>query len=126
MLVEIYKVFIFLKRRPGMSLEDFHTYYEERHSILCEKYMTGVTNYVRHYIQPLPDPVTGVPQEMDFDVITELQFEDREIFNTVLKYAGQGILPADVIEDEEKVFDRSKSRFTTVTDCVHVFRSDQH
>jgi hypothetical protein len=32
----------------------------------------------------------------------------------VLKYAAQGKLPPDVLADEERLFDRSRSRFATV------------
>ncbi len=81
---EIYKVLIFLKRRPGMTVEAFRTYYEEVHATLCAKYATGTRRYLRRYVEPLPQPLTGASEEMDFDVITELWFDDRAIFDTVL------------------------------------------
>jgi hypothetical protein len=115
-------MFIFLKRRPGMSVEEFRTYYEERHSVLCEKYMGGVTRYVRHYVQPLPNPATSLPSELDFDVVTEVRFKDHDTFDKAVKFTAQGILPDEVIEDEKRLFDRSRTRFTTVTDRVHVFQ----
>jgi len=30
-----YKILLFMKRRPGMSVESFREYYEERHAPLC-------------------------------------------------------------------------------------------
>jgi hypothetical protein len=110
----IYKIFIFLKRRAGMSLAEFQDYYETKHSKLCQKYMVGVTKYRRDYITPLPDPSTGVPAEMEFDVITELWFEDRKIFDAIIKAASRGQMPDDVIEDEKRVFDRTKIRYASV------------
>lgn len=108
-----YKLVIFMKRRPGLTIEAFRDYYENRHVPLCSRYMMGVTHYVRRYIQPLPDP-SGVPIEMDYDVITEVWFEDRAIFDAVLAAAAADAMPEDVKRDEEQLFDRAKARFTTV------------
>lgn len=114
MSVEVYKVLIFLKRRPGMSIESFRNYYEDVHAKLCAKYAVGARRYLRRYVEPLRQPLTGANDEMDFDVITELWFDERAIFDTVLKYAARGTLPPDVLADEERLFDRTKSRFSTV------------
>ncbi len=108
MTEQTYKLLIFLKRRPGMSRAAFRDYYENRHVPLILKYGTSASRYVRRYIETMPDPVTGQPQELDFDVITELSFGDRENFENVLAHAGKGVLPADIIADEEQVFDRSE------------------
>jgi hypothetical protein len=111
-----YKLVIFMKRRPGLTLEQFRDHYENVHVKLCERYMAGVTHYVRRYIQPLPDPVTGMVSEMEYDVVTETWFEDRAVFDAVLAAAAGDSMPADVVRDEEQLFDRAKSRFTTVVE----------
>lgn len=111
---EVYKILIFLKRRPGMTIAEFRRYYEEVHAKLCAKYATGARRYLRRYVEPMPQPLTGATDEMDFDVITELWFDDRAIFDAVIKYAAQGKLPPDVLADEERLFDRTRSRFATV------------
>lgn len=118
-MTPIYKIMIFLKRREGLSLEEFRDYYENHHVPLCRQYMTGVTRYVRHY----PLPVTsefGDSAELGFDVITELRFADSATFEMVLKYGSRGQLPVDVLADEERLFDRSKTRYTAVLDCETV------
>ena len=111
---EIYKVLVFLKRRPGMTVAEFRTYYEEVHAKLCAKYAVGARRYLRRYVDPMPQPLTGATDEMDFDVITELWFDDRAVFDAVIKYAARGKLPPDVLADEEHLFDRARSRFATV------------
>lgn len=113
----VYKVLIFSKRRPGMSLEEFRDYYENKHVVVCAPYMGGVRKYTRRYIQPLPNSVTNVNEEMEFDAITELTFDDQETVDQVLKYAAKGKLPPEVIADEERVFDRTKIRFATFVEC---------
>jgi EthD domain len=115
MSTQICKVLIFLKRRPGMSQEAFRDYYENVHSKLGEKYSAGVRRYVRRYVQPLPRE-SGINDEMDFDVITELWFDDRALCDKVAEFASRGQLPADVLADEERVFDRSKTRYATVVE----------
>jgi EthD domain len=110
---QIFKVLIFLKRRPGMSLEAFRDYYENVHAKLGEKYAAGMRRYVRRYVQPL-QAGAGTPAEMSFDVITELWFDDRSVFEKVAQFAPRGELPEDVLADEERLFDRSKTRYATV------------
>jgi hypothetical protein len=113
---ETFKVLIFLKRRPGMSLAEFRDYYENVHSKLGEKYAVGLRRYIRRYVQPLPAAVPGIPDELGFDVITELWFDDRAVADKVAQFASRGELPAEVLADEERVFDRSKTRYATVVE----------
>jgi hypothetical protein len=57
--VTYYKILLFMKRRPGMSVEDFREYYETKHVPLAEKYSSGISRYVRRYVDPQPHPETG-------------------------------------------------------------------
>lgn len=107
----IYKVLLFLKRRPGMSVEDFRSYYETTHVKLCEKYAVGALRYVRRYL----DPVGG--EEMPFDVITEIWLEDRAVFEAVCEMTAKNAPPPEVVADEERLFDRTRSRTATVVEC---------
>ncbi len=113
----VYKVLIFLKRRPGLSVADFRAYYEGHHAPLCRQYAVGVKRYMRRYIDPLPLPDTGEPPELEFDVVTELWFENKAIYDAIIDIASRGAFPEDVIEDEKRVFDRSKIRFARVAEC---------
>ncbi len=111
----VYKILIFLKRRPGMSVPAFREYYENTHARLCEKYAVGLKRYFRRYLDPLPTP--GATEELPFDVITELWFENRSVFEAMKAFTVRGELPADVLADEERLFDRPKSRFVMVEEC---------
>jgi hypothetical protein len=118
-----FKILMFLKRRPGMSVEAFRDYYENHHAILCEKYTTGVQRYVRRFLDPLPDASTGITQELPFDVVTELWFEDEAVFRATVTYLSTSVMPEDVVEDEKKLFDRAKSRIATVVECESRLKS---
>jgi hypothetical protein len=112
-----YKILLFMKRRPGMSLEAFQDYYENHHAPLCVKYASGISRYVRRFITPHPNPETGATQELQFDVITELWFEDEATFRGTVDYLAKSIMPDEVIADEKRLFDRAKTRMATIVEC---------
>ena len=112
-----YKILLFLKRKANMSMEDFRDYYENVHARLGEKYSQGLTRYFRRYLNPLPNPVTGEDGELPYDVITELWFDDKDIFEATVKYLSTSVMPDVVVEDEEILFNRSQSRMATVIEC---------
>ncbi len=42
-----------LKRRPGISVAEFRAYYETKHRVIGEKYLTGfASRYVRRFLEP--------------------------------------------------------------------------
>lgn len=110
----VYKILLFLKRRPGMSVQEFRDYYENTHVKLAEKYSAGLLRYFRRYIDPV-----GV-DELPFDVITELWIEDRAAFEAIAAFTAKNQPPPEVLEDEKRLFDRSKSRVATVVEIESV------
>jgi uncharacterized protein (TIGR02118 family) len=111
-----YKILLFMKRRPGMTFEAFQDYYENHHVPLCEKYTSGVSRYLRRFLTPHPNPETGAAEELPFDVITELWFEDEATFRGTVKYLATSIMPDEVVEDEKRLFDRARTRMATVVE----------
>ena len=112
-----YKILLFMKRRPGMTFDAFRDYYENHHAPLCAKYASGISRYVRRFLTPHPNPETGAQDELQFDVITELWFEDEAVFRGTVKYLATSIMPDEVVEDEKRLFDRSRTRMATVVEC---------
>ncbi len=97
------KVMALIKRKPGLSREEFSKHYEEVHAPLALKHLTTIKRYVRNYIVALP----GV-DEPEFDCITEFWYDDMEGVQATLDFlnseAGQ------VIHDDEETFqDRGKT-----------------
>ncbi|MCX7285012.1 MAG: EthD domain-containing protein [Novosphingobium sp.] len=114
----MHKLMIFMKRRPGMSHAEFRSYYEDHHVPLCMPCMAGPRRYVRHFIEPGPDGQDG-----PFDVITELWFDSARMRDAVLQGLRSDAMPADVIADEEKLFDRSAARAFAISDCETVLEA---
>lgn len=112
-----YKILLFMKRRPGMTFEAFRDYYENHHVPLCLKYTSGISRYVRRFLTPQPNPETGATQELQFDVITELWFEDEAVFRGTVQYLATSIMPDEIVEDEKRLFDRALTRMATVVEC---------
>jgi hypothetical protein len=112
-----YKILLFMKRRPGMTVEAFQDYYENHHVPLCETYASGVNRYLRRFLTPHPNPDTGATDELPYDVITELWFEDEAVFRGTVNYLSTSIMPDEIVEDEKRLFDRSKIRMATVVEC---------
>lgn len=111
-----YKILLFMKRRPDLTVEAFRDYYETHHALLAQKYSRGIIRYVRRYIDPQPHPETGPAGELPFDVITELWFDDKRVFDATVKYLSTTIMPDEIVEDEQRLFDRSSFRIATVVE----------
>lgn len=113
-----YKILLLMKRRPGMSVEDFRDYYENRHVPLALKYDGGaMTRYVRRYLEPQPNAELGTNDELPYDVVSELWFEDEAAFRATLHYMTTSVMPDDVVADELNLFDRPTMRIATVIEC---------
>lgn len=111
-----YKILLPMKRKPGMSVEEFRDYYETRHAPMAERYSASVSRYIRRYLEPHPHPENGPAGELPYDVITELWFEDEAVFKGTLAYLTTSAMPDEVIADEGNLFDRSSFRIVTVVE----------
>lgn len=113
-----WKILLLMKRRPGMSVEAFRDYYENRHVPLALKYDGGaMTRYVRRYLEPQPNAELGTNDELPYDVVSELWFEDEAAFRATLHYMTTSVMPDDVVADELNLFDRPTMRIATVIEC---------
>ncbi len=103
-----------LKRRPGMTMDEFINYYENIHSKIAVDALKLARRYVRRYVRPEKNPITGEVVELDFDVVMELWWDSREDFEITMKKFGEGDLYKIVHEDEEKIFSTHENRVFTV------------
>ena len=104
-----------LKRRPGMSREEFRAYYESNHRVIGEKVLGGyATRYVRRFLEP----TDGIDQDHDFDVVMEIDFPDAATRDACFAAIGEPETLAMIIEDEEKLLDRSRNRTFSVTEAA--------
>ena len=108
------KLVFMLKRKPGMSREDFLRYYEQHHARLGEKYVPNAVRYVRRFIDPMAGPSGG--GDADFDVLTEWWFANQGEMDKAMKQLSDPKVHAEIEADEKVLFDRPATRMYMITE----------
>jgi hypothetical protein len=118
------KLVLLLKRKPGLSREEFRDAYETRHRRLgMEKVGHLLLEYRRNYLGPgstfaaaAPVATDGQPlAEVPYDVVTEMVFRDMAALEECNRIVGEPATRKMFSEDEETLFDRASS-WTIVTE----------
>src|SRR5262249_11329839 len=80
----VLKQMVFLRKRPDMTMEQFMDYYENQHSQLAKKLgkpaIPNALRYVRRYVKPEKNPVTGQVHDCGYDCIMEIWWPSRAEF----------------------------------------------
>ena len=104
------KVVTMLTRKPGMSREEFIEHYETHHRKIGEKYLSGfAVKYQRRYLQSAGfrgQEGATVP----FDVLMEIWYPDQDTLDAALAVLSTDEAQAEIIADEEHLFDRDLIR----------------
>lgn len=104
------KVVTTLKKKAGLSTEEFRAYYENNHRLIGEKYLSGyAVKYVRRYLEPMPG-ADGVCHEPEYDVLLELWFPDQDTWQACAANLSTPEAAREIARDEEQLFDRSRKR----------------
>src|SRR5437588_5771349 len=99
------KVFAFLTKRDDLDMQALIDYYENHHVPLALSLAAAPKVYKRNYIDR-DDELSRDDPAVDFDVITELVFEDRAGFLDWV--ASLGV--AEIAADEARFLDRTRTR----------------
>ena len=102
------KQLCFFRKRPDMSMEEFMDYYENHHSKLGQKIgkpsIPNAVRYVRRYLTPVKNPVTGEIHDPGYDCVMEIWWNSREDFEAAMAKVGDPERLPHTIEDEKKLF----------------------
>jgi hypothetical protein len=102
------KQICFFKKRTDMTMEQFMDYYEGKHSQLAKKIgKSGIPNavrYVRRYLTPVKNPVTGQVHDPGYDCIMEIWWNSREDFENSQRLISDPARLPYTVEDEKKLF----------------------
>jgi hypothetical protein len=79
------KQICFFRKRADMTMDEFMDYYENQHSQLAKKSgakpaIPNAVRYVRRYLVPERNPVTGEIHDPGYDCIMEIWWNSREDF----------------------------------------------
>jgi hypothetical protein len=105
----MFKQICFFRKRPDMTMEQFMDYYENQHSQLSKRMgrapsLPGAQRYVRRYLMPEKNPVTGTVIDPGFDCILEIWWNRRADFEkSQAVISSPDRLPA-IKEDELNLF----------------------
>ena len=88
------KSLTFLKKKPGLSKEEFLRYWKEKHGPLAARVVPGLKKYVQCH------PVPGF--ESDIDGVVELWWDSPEAFQAFLSWRQTDA--AQVLKDDEDQF----------------------
>ena len=101
-----------LKRKDGITQEEFSQYWEEKHAPLIVKLFPEMKRYVQNHAVKLPGG--GEPP---FDGVSEVWYDDLQSCQTAAKFwqSDEGKVIRD---DEEKFIDRSKMVFLVAEEKV--------
>lgn len=108
------KLIFMLKRHPDLTRDEFIARYESGHARLGEKHVQNAARYVRRYLEPVAELFTGVEIEPEHDVITELWFDTHDQYTAAMERLADPAVVAELVADEETLFDRSKHRLFMV------------
>lgn len=134
------KMVCFMRRRPGMTREEFITYYETGHAELAMKILTDEQGrcvfgqYRRSF--PVPGSVTqfgeegAPPYAWDFDVMTEIWYWTQEDYARFHECTLMPQVARALSEDEAKLFAMSSTtmfigdeRVTTPDQCTAALKA---
>jgi hypothetical protein len=112
----MFKVIWLLRRKPGISFEQFRDHYESSHAVLGQKYFGHlITRYTRNYNLP-PEPVGPdgnatakliVAKQWDYDCITEWDLRDEAALDEIIAKLSDPVIGKVFYYDEEHFLDRS-------------------
>jgi EthD domain len=110
------KMIILIKKKKGMSREDFIHHYETSHSVIGRRLLGHLwTKYVRNYPLSLME---YQPEENSvddsYDAVTEIWFKDEAAIEEMARIINIPENNKIILEDEEKFQERKLTRLLMV------------
>lgn len=116
------KIILLVKRKPGLTPEQFREHYENRHVPLALKLLAGFEsyqrNYVRHDLTYRPPHLTGTPIEPNFDVVTEMRFRTEDDYRKMVARLADPAIQLQIAEDSERFMDRGSMQMFFVDEEI--------
>jgi len=113
---ELLKIVILIKKKPGMSREDFINHYETSHAVIGKRLLGHLwTKYVRNYPKALMEyqPEDNSVDD-SYDAVTEIWLKDEAALEEMSRIINEPENNKLILADEEKFQDRLKTRLLIV------------
>jgi hypothetical protein len=107
------KLIFFLKRKPGVTPEQFRDHYERSHVRFAQKYIGHLlTGYVRNYpifaaLDPsnVPAGTQPAPYDLGYDAITEMRVKNMAAIEEIGRIFNDPEIQPILKADEKKFLD---------------------
>lgn len=109
------KVMNIVKRKPGISREDFYKYWKNVHGPLVAKHIPYLRKYIQNHFIDVPG------YEYEGDGIIETWYDDLESYRKSMEY-GKTKEAKPLLEDWAKIADMSPPKVWIVEE--HVIKDD--
>jgi uncharacterized protein (TIGR02118 family) len=110
-----------LKRKKGLTREQFLQHYEKIHApLFLSKNVPGLTKYVQNH----PAKGAGPEFETDIDGISELWFDDLESLNAFYQWMHSSPEAQDLRDDSDLYVDLEEQLPVTFLAEVHVLKEE--
>jgi hypothetical protein len=93
-----------MKRHPDLTMAAFIDRYENHHAKFGEVLFAKAARFVRRYVQPQRNPLTGETAELDFDVIMEIWWNSQADFDDAMAAIPRSELLGAIRESGAKLF----------------------
>lgn len=115
------KQICFFRKRADMTMEEFLDYYENQHSQLAKRKgaapaIPNAVRYVRRYLVPEKNPVTGEVIDPGYDCLMEIWWNSREDFEKSQAIISDPARLPMVMEDEKNLFASHSNPVCTVVE----------
>jgi len=103
------KQVVFLKKRADLTMEQFMDYYENQHTQLAKRLgakpsLPNAQRYVRRYLTPVKNPLTGELIDPGYDCIMEIWWNSRDDFDAAMKGLANPEMLQARLDDERQLF----------------------
>lgn len=125
------KLVCLMNRKPGLSMKEFVTYYEEHHVPLIDRLLPFHSDYRRNFIVEgsahRPAHLDPAREDVrDFDVITELIYDTQEDYQKIMDALADPEIGRIIAEDEANFFDRASIRTYVVDERRSLSHANAH
>ena len=111
------KIIYFLKRKSGLTHEQFRQHYETSHVVLAKKYIGHLLkDYIRNYpsfalLNPsnIPEGTEPQPYDIGYDCITEMYVENQAAIDEMTRIFNDPEVNPVLVEDELKCLERDQT-----------------
>jgi hypothetical protein len=110
----VIKTIALLKRKAGLTHEEFVRYYEGHHAPLILSIAPQVCDYRRNFLRAEGAIIPPGAAPLEHDVITELWYPDQAAYAAAMAAFTDPVNAARIAADEENLFDRAYTRFYVV------------